>query len=114
MFILTYRHNVASKEDIAQAMETQSATSVVADLQTARGNELDPTQHSVKDVKLENMELSAEDLEELGEEKLKAELRARGKDFRGENVKQLASRLFRVLAMKKKMQRKGNSKHNRD
>lgn len=104
-----HRHNVATKDDIAQAMEKQSSVSVIADLQSPRGKDVDDSsKRTSSSVKLEHMILTVEDLEELGSDKLKAELRARGEDFRGEDVKEMAARLFRVVTAKQKILRKGN------
>ena len=96
-------------------MAKQSAVSVAAELPPP-GKEVATSSTSSGGVKLEDMVLTLEDLKELGEEKLKSELRARGKDFRGKDVSELAARLLRVVTVKQRIRRKGNyandSNHN--
>ena len=102
---------MASKEDIAAAMEKQSAAALAAAAlpPTATVQDVDPTAAAgygaSPGVKLESMALSLEDLVELGEGKLKSELRARGKDFRGSEVAVLAARLLRVVTAKRRSSR---------
>lgn len=100
---------MASKEDIAQAMDKQATAAAATAATPATHKEVDPTtSQTAGGVKLEHMQLNLEDLKALGEEKLKAELRARGKDFRGNDVSDLAARLLRVVRQKQRIQRKGN------
>lgn len=106
-YSLFFRHSVASKDDISAAMEKQSAATVAAELDLqARSQGADLSTSRQNEMKLEHMTLSLEDMVELGEERLKAELRARGGDFRG-GVEELAERLLKVVTRKQQYMRKG-------
>ena len=99
---------MASQEDISRAVEEQSAAVLLTNLQNTADDNNGSSGSIPTKIKLEKIDLTKEDLVEFGEQRLKEELRARGKDFRG-NTEELAVRLHKVLSNKKKFHRRSSS-----